>query len=240
MKRPKFARFRTPLLKDWWTAYVSPQILVSLHVSFKSFSEIGQFENDLKDTCKLTHIWGLTYAVHQSLSRGVRNRAILGRFIARESNASHLVISCRETCRIMRVFSLFYKPILQIFYQIATPQTRESNASHLVISCVCWGKHILQIFYQIATPQTRESIAQSNASHLVISCVCWGKPILQIFYQIATPQTRSLNPRFLLHLFGQKTGFRARMNEIKSGIPCSASNTREQRIASCHIVRVLR
>ncbi len=32
---------------------------------------------------------------------------------------------------------------------------------------------------------------------------------------------RALNSRFMMHLFGQKTGFRARMNEIKSGIPCS-------------------
>ncbi len=29
-------------------------------------------------------------------------------------------------------------------------------------------------------------------------------------------------PRFLMPHFGQKKGFRARMNEIKSGIPCSA------------------
>ncbi len=33
--------------------------------------------------------------------------------------------------------------------------------------------------------------------------------------------TRARNPRFLMPLFGHKTGFRARMNEIKSGIPCS-------------------
>ncbi len=32
---------------------------------------------------------------------------------------------------------------------------------------------------------------------------------------------RARNPRFLMPHFGQKTGFRARMNEIKSGIPCS-------------------
>ena len=32
---------------------------------------------------------------------------------------------------------------------------------------------------------------------------------------------RARNPRFLMPLFGHKTGFRARMNEIKSGIPCS-------------------
>ncbi len=32
---------------------------------------------------------------------------------------------------------------------------------------------------------------------------------------------RARNLRFLMPLFGQKTGFRARMNEIKSGIPCS-------------------
>ncbi len=32
---------------------------------------------------------------------------------------------------------------------------------------------------------------------------------------------RARNPRFSMPLFGQKTGFRARMNEIKSGIPCS-------------------
>jgi hypothetical protein len=33
--------------------------------------------------------------------------------------------------------------------------------------------------------------------------------------------SRALNPRFLMPHFGQKTGFRARMNEINSGIPCS-------------------
>ncbi len=33
--------------------------------------------------------------------------------------------------------------------------------------------------------------------------------------------TTARNPRFLMPLFGQKTGFSARMNEIKSGIPCS-------------------
>ncbi len=32
---------------------------------------------------------------------------------------------------------------------------------------------------------------------------------------------RARNPRFLMPLFGQKTGFRARMNEIKPWIPCS-------------------
>ncbi len=37
--------------------------------------------------------------------------------------------------------------------------------------------------------------------------------------------TRSRNPRFWMPLFGQKTGFRAHMNEIKSGIPCSAENS---------------
>jgi hypothetical protein len=36
--------------------------------------------------------------------------------------------------------------------------------------------------------------------------------------------TRALNPRFWMPIFGQRTGFRARMNEIKSGIPCSGSN----------------
>jgi hypothetical protein len=30
----------------------------------------------------------------------------------------------------------------------------------------------------------------------------------------------------LMPLFGQKTGFRARMNEIKSAIPCSACDNR--------------
>jgi hypothetical protein len=51
---PKLRDFG-PLLKEWWAAYVSTQIWLSLHVYFKSFSEIGQFTNDLKDTCKLTH-----------------------------------------------------------------------------------------------------------------------------------------------------------------------------------------
>jgi hypothetical protein len=37
-------------------------------------------------------------------------------------------------------------------------------------------------------------------------------------------QIRARNPRFLMPHFGQKTGFRARMTEIKSGIPCSVSN----------------
>jgi hypothetical protein len=32
---------------------------------------------------------------------------------------------------------------------------------------------------------------------------------------------RALNPRFLRPLFGQETGFRTHVNEIKSGIPCS-------------------
>ncbi len=50
-----------------------------------------------------------------------------------------------------------------------------------------------------------------------------------------TFQTRALNPRFMMHLFGQKTGFRARnagMNELKSGIPCSVSDhvTSSQRL----------
>ncbi len=44
------------------------------------------------------------------------------------------------------------------------------------------------------------------------------KPILQRFYK---DTNRARNPRFLWPLFGQKTGFRAHMNEIKSGIPCS-------------------
>jgi hypothetical protein len=45
-------------------------------------------------------------------------------------------------------------------------------------------------------------------------------------------QTRARNPRFLMPLFGHKTGFRARMNEIKSGIPCSASDGRPARISN--------
>jgi hypothetical protein len=45
------------------------------------------------------------------------------------------------------------------------------------------------------------------------------------FFRIDALVSRELNPRFLMHHFGQKTGFRARnagMNVIKSGIPCSA------------------
>jgi hypothetical protein len=34
----------------------------------------------------------------------------------------------------------------------------------------------------------------------------------------------------LLPLFGQKTGFRARMNEIKSGIPCSGYTTSRRQL----------
>ncbi len=36
-----------------------------------------------------------------------------------------------------------------------------------------------------------------------------------------TDWIRERNPWFFMPLFGQKTGVRARMNEIKSGIPCS-------------------
>jgi hypothetical protein len=42
----------------------------------------------------------------------------------------------------------------------------------------------------------------------------------------ANDTTRARNPRFWMPHFGPKTGFRARnagMNEIKSGIPCSAT-----------------
>jgi hypothetical protein len=38
-----------------------------------------------------------------------------------------------------------------------------------------------------------------------------------------TIRYRALNPRFWMPIFGQKTGFRAHMNQIKSGIPCSDS-----------------
>ncbi len=44
---------------------------------------------------------------------------------------------------------------------------------------------------------------------------------------------RARNPRFLMHHFGQKTGFRARnagMNEIKSGIPCDGWVYKTQQI----------
>ncbi len=44
-------------------------------------------------------------------------------------------------------------------------------------------------------------------------------PIIRVFSPRA--ESRALNPRFWMPHFGQKTGFRARMNEIKSGIPCS-------------------
>ncbi len=49
----------------------------------------------------------------------------------------------------------------------------------------------------------------------------------------SVPEIIARNPRFLMHHFGQKTGFRARMsrrrmNEIESGIPCSARNPRIQ------------
>jgi hypothetical protein len=39
-------------------------------------------------------------------------------------------------------------------------------------------------------------------------------------------KSRTRNPRFLMPLFGQKTGFRAHMNEIKSVIPCSGLNAK--------------
>ncbi len=38
---------------------------------------------------------------------------------------------------------------------------------------------------------------------------------------IGAGYSRARNPRFLIPHFGQKSGFRVRMNEIKSGIPCS-------------------
>jgi hypothetical protein len=112
-----------------------------------------------------------------------------------------------------------------------------SNASPFrLIRCVCWGKPILQVFYKRTTHQTIRQRIKPHYSHaspfLLIRCVCWGKPILQVFYKRTTHQTirqrikpfdsaspaRARNPRFLMHRFGQKTGFRARVHIIEQKI----------------------
>jgi hypothetical protein len=55
-------------------------------------------------------------------------------------------------------------------------------------------------------------------------------PSCTYFTKTQTHRHRARNLRFLMPHFGQKTWFRDRMKEIKSGIPCSAS--------SCHCVRL--
>jgi hypothetical protein len=60
-----------------------------------------------------------------------------------------------------------------------------------------------------------------NALHYAIEASAIA--LTQTVVRARRPRAR--NPRFLMLLFGQKNGFRARnagMNEIKSGIPCSA------------------
>jgi hypothetical protein len=50
---------------------------------------------------------------------------------------------------------------------------------------------------------------------------------------------RARNPRFLMPLFGQKTGFRARMNEIKSGIQCSGFSCMSPCFCETHLANML-
>ena len=62
---------------------------------------------------------------------------------------------------LMRVFSLFCKPILQIFtkYKSIKPEREiESYASPCrVIACVCFCKPILQLFYKIQSIQSERN-----------------------------------------------------------------------------------
>ncbi len=52
-------------------------------------------------------------------------------------------------------------------------------------------------------------------------CFCICKSMQAVTKPHAWDDNRARNPRFFTPIFGQKPGFRARMNEIKSGIPCS-------------------
>ncbi len=72
-------------------------------------------------------------------------------------------------------------------------------------------------------------------------CVCILIKYLQDgFTKIQTHAIRARNTRFRCLFFGQKTGFRARMNGIKSGIPCSARNDMTMRCFVFGLMRLYR
>jgi hypothetical protein len=135
---------------------------------------------------------------------------------------------------------IFVNPSCKYFTKIQThPSEKKSNASSDdVIACVCI---IVNPSCKYFTPiQAHPSEKKSNASLSddVIACVCmFVNPSCKYFTSIQTHPSekkkhrivvrrchcRARNPRFFMPIFGQKTGVRARMNEIKSGIPCSVS-----------------
>jgi hypothetical protein len=126
------------------------------------------------------------------------------------------------------------------------PIAMQRIASHrsVVISCVCFCiQHANFYKYKSIINQPTDSIASHRSVvirarnprfYFVHARIAGTKPRFLSKMRIKNRglsdlvviSRRALNPRFLMRLFGQKTGFRARMNEIKSGIQCSASINR--------------
>ncbi len=93
-----------------------------------------------------------------------------------------------------------------------------------VLAYVCY--HLANLLQK----DDSNSISRTNASSSFVI-------IFQTFYKkIASVGTRARNPRFWMPLFGQKTGFRARMNEIKSGIQCSGRTNASYCMACYHLL----
>jgi hypothetical protein len=91
---------------------------------------------------------------------------------------------------------------------------------------------ILQLFYK----RTKHSIERATPRRDVLNACVFVHHLATVYKRTkhsierATHRCNVLNacvfaehgiPDFSMPLFGQKTGFRVRMNEIKSGIPCS-------------------
>jgi hypothetical protein len=132
----------------------------------------------------------------------------------------------------------FCKPILQICKQTvrARPRNPRFKDAHAGTKRRLNAKTINRGFRGLVRAQedghtlncvaTRRTTAQHAAPHEHAERVrTLDDDLCALLKQQAdSGATRARNPRFWMHHFGQKTGFRARnagMNEIKSGIPCS-------------------
>ncbi len=111
-------------------------------------------------------------------------------------------------------------------------QTRESNASHRVISCV-WFCNSLQTFYKYKSliTQPTESIASHRS--VVISRVCF----LYSLQTFTNTKASSLNqPRATHRIASLSSHACVFVNpSCKCFTKYKASNSREQRDASCHL-----
>jgi ferric iron reductase protein FhuF len=121
--------------------------------------------------------------------------------------------------------TIFCNHLAKLLQKIEASQKNRHIQEHIASHATIFCNHLAKLLQKIIASQKNRHIQEHIASHATIFCNHLAKLLQKIVasqkINSSHAATRSLNPRFLMHHFGQKTGFRARMNEIESGIPCS-------------------